>query len=71
MDRKKTYSAQDQYEYFVLMKNDITRCEVCNRDIKTLQLKKHKDTYGHFSNAKLKDVPRNYHFLRSDSTLQT
>ena len=44
MDRKKSYSAQDQYEYFVIMKNDMTRCEVCDRDIKTLQLKKHKDT---------------------------
>ena len=68
MDRKKTYSAKDQYDYFVLMKNDFTRCEVCDRDIKTLQLKKHKDTYGHFSNATLKGVPRNYHFLKGDST---
>ena len=71
MDRKKTYSAQDQYEYFVLMENDITRCKVCDRDIKAQQLEKHKDTYCHFSNAKLKGVPRNYHFIRSDSTLLT
>jgi hypothetical protein len=42
MDRKKSYSAQDQYEHFVLMKNDMTRCEECARDIKALQLKKQK-----------------------------
>ena len=71
MDRKKSYSAQDQYEYFVLMKNDMTLCEVCAREIKTLQLKKHKDTYGHFSNAKLKGVPSNYHFLKGDPTTTT
>ena len=74
MDRKKTFSAKDQYEFFDLMKNDMTRCEVCDRDIKTLQvlqLKKHKDTYGHFMNATLKGVPRNYHFLRNDPTMPT
>ncbi len=63
MQHHKVYSAQDQYEYITVLKNCKTRCEVCDRDIATLQLKKHKETYSHFSAAKLRGVPSHYHFL--------
>ncbi len=64
MPQKKVYSAQDQYEYITSFKNCKTRCEVCDKDVATLQLKKHKETYSHFSAAKLKGVPSNYNFLQ-------
>jgi hypothetical protein len=35
MDRKNSYSAQEQYEYFIMVKNNMTRCEVRDRDITT------------------------------------
>ncbi len=65
MELKKVYSAQDQYDYITALKNSKLRCEVCDREIKTLQLKRHKEPYSHFSNAVLKGVLTNYHFLKS------
>jgi hypothetical protein len=38
MDYKKSYSEQEQYEYFIMMKNDMKWFQVCDRDIKTLQI---------------------------------
>ena len=58
------YCEQDEVNYRRSMKGVKTRCEVCDREINILYLKRHKETYSHFSNAKAKGVPTNFHFLK-------